>query len=111
MYFNLTGSPYKSQEHYRKVRKIGIVGGIWSVAFAIKFTASFFGDDIYNINPNSDNDFWSAAYLAVFTLITEILPIFLVVDGSFVKIFSAEHLETSLDESALLEHHNSKDTI
>jgi hypothetical protein len=61
---------------------------------------------------NSENDFWSAAYLAVFTLITEILPVFLVVDGSFVKIFSAEHLETSLDdESALLGHHNSKETI
>lgn len=48
----------------------------------------------------------------MFTLITEILPVFLVVDGSFVKIFSAEHLETSLDdESALLGAHLSKDTI
>lgn len=47
IYFNLTGSPYKSLDYFRKVRKIGIVAAVWSVAFAIKFLASFFGDELY----------------------------------------------------------------
>lgn len=89
------------------------MAAVWSVAFAIKFTASFFGDELYQLNVHKDNDFWQAAYLAVFTLITEILPVFLVVDGSFVKIFSAEHLEATIGEEvdALLGAHLSKETI
>lgn len=112
IYCNLTGSPYKSYELYQKVRKIGIVCAVWGVAFVIKFTASFFGDELYDLNVNKDDDFWQAAYLAVFTLITEIVPVFAVIDGSFVKIFSAEHLETTIDEEVtFIASHLSKDTV
>jgi hypothetical protein len=63
------------------------------------------------LNVKGEDDFWQAAYLAIFSLITEVIPVFIVVDGSFVKIFSAEHLETTIDaETSALVTHFSKET-
>jgi hypothetical protein len=94
IYSQLTGSPYKSQDHWRKVRKLIVVCTVWTFAFFIKFTAVFLGMSMYNFNVKTSNDFWSACFFAVFTLVTETIPLFLVVDGSFAKIFTGEHLET-----------------
>jgi len=75
---------------------------VWTLAFAVKFVASFFGDNIYSLNVTKDTGFLGAAYLALFTMITEIFPLFLVVDGSFVKVFSGEHLEIDDDPDTSL---------
>lgn len=111
IYFSLAGSPYKSDDHYRKTRKVWIIAAVWTVAFAIKFTSSFFGDKFYDLNINNESNFGSAAFLAGFVLITEILPLFLVVDGNFVKVFSCEHIEQEADDTSLLIAHVSADTI
>lgn len=93
LYFTLTGSPYKKPEYFRIVRRIGVVCSVWTVAFIIKFTASFFGDEFYQLDVgNQASDFWQACYLAFFTIVTEILPIYLVIDSRFVEHFSADHL-------------------
>ncbi len=39
VYFKLNGLPYKSNAHFAKVRSVGIVCGIWTVAYAIKVIA------------------------------------------------------------------------
>ena len=39
VYFKLNGLPYKSNAHFAKVRSVGIVCGIWTVAFVIKLVA------------------------------------------------------------------------
>jgi hypothetical protein len=84
------------------VRKLAIVCVVWTIAFAVKFVASFFGDNIYSLNVTKDTGFLGAAYLALFTMITEIFPLFLVVDGSFIKVFSGEHLEIDDDRDTSL---------
>ena len=111
IYFQLAGTPYKSDDHYRKARWLGYICAGWTVAFAIKFTACFLGDNIYDIKVNKESGFLAAAYFAGYALITEILPLFLVVDGNFVKIFSCEHLEDSNQDTSLLIGHLSGDTI
>lgn len=70
---------------------------VWTFAFFIKFCAVFLGMKLYNFNVKTTNDFWSACGFAVFTLVTETIPLFLVVDGSFAKMFTGDHLEQTVD--------------
>ena len=101
-YCSLTGSPYKPYEDYRKVRRIGIACGVWSVAFFIKFTAALLGDKFYELSYSNGGDFWSACYLALFTIITEIIPLFMVIDGHFVRIMTGDHLEADTTDAERL---------
>lgn len=71
---------------------MGVVCAVWTTAFLVKFIASYFGGTIHNLNTTGENDFWTACYLAVITITTEILPIYLVIDKQFVKDFSGEYL-------------------
>ena len=46
VYFKLNGLPYKSDAYFAKVRNVGIVCGIWTVAYimkviAVRYSAAF----------------------------------------------------------------------
>ena len=94
-YFRLSGRPYKSQFFYRKVRHLGIVCTIWTVAILIKFVTTFFGPKAYDIDINADSqDFYTACVIAITSIFTEIVPIYCVLDSKFIKLFSFKHIES-----------------
>ena len=47
VYCKLVGSPYKDQKSYKYVRHLGIVCGVWSVAFGLKFVAVGEGKSLF----------------------------------------------------------------
>lgn len=104
IYFENTGSPYISKDHWRRMRKLIIVIVVWNVTFVIKFIATFFGQQLATggLITKPDAGFWGAIYVATFVIITEVLPLFMVIDGSFVKIFSGEAIEESHASQSLL---------
>jgi hypothetical protein len=115
IYFNLAGSPYKNKEYYKKIKHLYLVALIWTVAFIIKFVASFFGADVYNLDITGDgSNFWAACFLAIFTALTEILPLVLIINSNFVKIFSLDHLDTKLtdvENDFLYDEENEEDAL
>jgi hypothetical protein len=59
----------------------------------IKFVAVLFGLKLFQLNFKGSDDFWQACYLALFSIVTEIIPLILVIDGHFVRIMSGDHLQ------------------
>lgn len=47
VYCKLVGSPYKDRKSYKYVRHLGIVCGVWSVAFGLKFIAVGEGKSLF----------------------------------------------------------------
>jgi uncharacterized protein (DUF2164 family) len=102
VYCKLVGSPYKSSKHFEKVRHLGIVCGVWSVAFAVKFLAFALGSNLYAEGiKSSANNYSTALLLAVEDFLTIVIPVFLVVDKDFIKIMAAEFLEQSSEIRSL----------
>lgn len=78
-----------------------MVGGIWSVALILKGIASGFGETVFNIDAakaSDDNGFWSALLLATTIIVTDILPILLVLDNKFIQIFTCAHLDDQTND-------------
>lgn len=46
-YCKLTGTPYKSRKSYQSVKWVGLIGGYWSIAFGLKFSAVLLGNSLY----------------------------------------------------------------
>lgn len=94
MYFKLVGSPYKTERHYSKVRYLGIICGVWSIAFGIKFLAFAFGKNLLTDSIETQSSSYSTAILlAVEDFISIVIPVFLVVDKDFIKIMAAEFMQ------------------
>jgi len=73
-----------------------VVCGIWTTAFVIKVTASFMGLDVISVNSNTTSDeqkdFKSAVILALYSIVTELIPLYVVIEPRFVKIFTMNFL-------------------
>ena len=91
---------------------MGITCGIWTTAFIIKALSLLAGFDIITVKQNEnkptqdDTDFRNAVIIAVLSIVTELIPLYVVIDPKFVKIFSMEFLsKTDLhqDNDSLLE--------
>ena len=97
IYFKLVGSPYKSTEHYQKVRYLGVICGVWSIAFAIKFIAFALGGNLFTAEKGdtTNRSYSTALLLAIEDFLTLVIPIFLVVEKDFVSIMAAEFLDQS----------------
>ena len=95
IYFKLVGSPYKSTEHYQKVRYLGLICGVWSIAFAIKFIAFALGGNLFTAEKGAttNRSYSTALLLAIEDFLTLVIPIFLVVEKDFVSIMAAEFLD------------------
>jgi hypothetical protein len=46
-YLKLAGTPYKTQKSFEAVRWLGIVGGIWTLGFTIKFVIVIEGNSLF----------------------------------------------------------------
>ena len=81
-----------------------MVCAIWTAAFVIKRTVSFMGLDVMSTDPTSsttkaEDDFRDAVILALYSIVTELIPLYVVIDPRFVKIFTMNFLLTNVQAS------------
>ena len=92
------GAPYRKTKYFKIVRQQGIVCGVWSLSFAIKYVYTVLGMDLVSIDENAGKhrpvieDFRSAVLLAVQSILTELIPLYMVIEPDFVKNFNMEFL-------------------
>lgn len=72
---------------------MGIICGVWSVAFGLKFLGFFLGKNLYTADTDADPAYSTALLLAVEDFLTIVIPIFLVVEKDFVSVMASEFLE------------------
>lgn len=76
------------------------MAGVWTVSFLIKFGAGVLGIGLTDLQNNTlKSDFYSAIFLAVESVITELIPLYFVMDPRFVKIFTLNFLINNILES------------
>jgi hypothetical protein len=84
VYCKFSGQPYKSQAHFEKVRKLGLVCGIWTVAYIIKVFAIFYGSNILSLSDQTTISLATACTMALTDFFTIIVPYYCVIDSDFV---------------------------
>ena len=100
-YFKHTGMPYKNEKLYKKVKYFGIIAGVWSVAFLIKFGFGIYGTKAYE---NSDEETLSTAILiAAGAICCDMVPYLAIIDSKFIKIYSMAHLKDLVSKSGNIE--------
>lgn len=93
VYCKLVGSPYKDLKTYKYVRHVGIVCGVWSVAFGLKFIAVGEGKSLFQIDISQDTpEVWTACILGLTDFFTIVIPLYCVIDAKFIKIMTCKHL-------------------
>lgn len=94
IYCKLVGSPYKDKKCYKCVRHLGIVCGVWSIAFMLKFIAVGKGKSLFQIDISGTTpEVWTACILGLTDFFTIIIPLYCVIDSKFVKIMTFKHLQ------------------
>lgn len=92
LYCKFSGSPYKTEEHHKKLRYTGWVFGIWTVSFILKLIISIIGT--YKFKDSIlDETFGESILITLFCLFTEILPYSSALEGKFMNIFQMKHLQ------------------
>lgn len=81
-----------------------MVCAFWTIGFGLTFVGSVLSVDLLNMvsSPHHEtkvDDFRSAIILAVDSILTEIIPLLLVIDARFVKIMTMEYLEKQVAET------------
>lgn len=90
-YFKHTGMPYRNDKLYKKVRYFGIVTGVWSVAFLLKFGFGIYGTKAYKA---AETETLSTAILiAAGAIVCDMVPYLAIIDSKFIKIYSMAHLK------------------
>ena len=107
-YFRLTGKPYKKQKHYYKLRLIGALAGYWSVSIVLKMVATFYGEDVHNIDDDANSDFWSTLLFAITVFVTDVGPCFCSLDRRIIKTMTMQHLEEEVSSES---DEESKDSV
>lgn len=92
VYCKYTGQPYKSAQHYKVVKEVGIVCAIWTVAYVIKLIAIIEGANILSLKDQNTIDLAAACSMAFVDFLTLIVPYYCVVDLNFVNMLTGEHL-------------------
>ena len=101
-YCKYTGTPYKNRKSFQSVRWVGLIGGVWSIAFAVKFLTVLLGHSLYQINSSMENQkAYQACLVGLCDFFSMIVPIFFISDIHFIKIFSAKHLNPSVKSQNL----------
>lgn len=99
-YCRLTGTPYKTRKHFQAVRWIGLIGGYWSLAFGMKFCSVIIGSSLYQFNASDNNQaVYQACLIGLTDFLCVIVPVFLISDTYFIKVFSAKHFEAKVESA------------
>lgn len=72
------------------------------------------GIDLISVNTNEDHtiagdDFRSAVILALYSIVTELIPLYTVIEPRFVKIFSMNFLQSATTEETELDAEEKKE--
>ena len=100
-YLKMAGQPYKNQKSFEAVRWIGMTAGIWTIGFVIKFFVVIFGNSLYQASEQSTSRVlvYQACIVSLCDYCSVIVPIFLVTDTYFIKVFSAVHLAPKIEDN------------
>lgn len=86
--------PYISESHYKGVKHVGFVVAYWSCAFILKFATQGVKELNPGIKPNSASDgqqnqsLLQAILYFSLCLVCDLVPLMLVIDSQFIKIFT-----------------------
>jgi len=91
VYFKYTGVPYKEEKFYRNIKHVGLISGLWTFCFLLKFglgayDTSIFEEDLENGNVGTAFIIGGAA------IVTEFIPYMAVMDTKFIDVFSMRFL-------------------
>ena len=114
LYCRYAGMPYISMGHYKGVKHVGFVVAYWSLAFVAKYATIPVESLNPGIKPNSGNTNTSqnqglltAILYFSLCLVCDLVPLMLVVDSQFIKIFTFDLIrkhKSNEDESADIEN-------
>ena len=98
-YCRNAGNPYHNDKYKRYVHKFKFVVVYWNFAFITKLIFSNVGVNITDFDGSSDNpdvssdDFWYSIETFANIMISEIIPLYFVIDNKFIKIFTMQFLD------------------
>lgn len=69
---------------------MGIIFGVWTVAFVIKLIIALVGNKIYNYYAD-DNSFTESILIVVLCLVTEVIPYIATLDRTFINILQTDY--------------------
>ena len=114
LYCRYAGMPYISNLHYKGVKHVGFVVAYWSWAFVVKYATIPVDELNPGIKPNSGNShtnqnqgLLTAILYFSLCLVCDLVPLMLVVDSEFIKIFTFDLIrkhKSNEDESADIEN-------
>ena len=98
-YCRNAGNPYHNDKYKRYVHKFKFVVVYWNFAFITKLIFSNVGVNITDFDGSSDDpdvssdDFWYSIETFANIMISEIIPLYFVIDNKFIKIFTMQFLD------------------
>ena len=95
-YCRNAGNPYLNDKNKKYVRKFKMVIIVWNVAYLAKFLFSSIGVTIVDMSesPPNQDDFKYAVETFANIMLTEIIPVYYVIDKKIIKIMTLKFLDT-----------------
>ena len=94
-YCRNAGNPYLNDKNKKYVRKFKVVIIVWNVAYLAKFLFSSIGVTIVDMSesPPNEEDFKYSVETFANIMLTEIIPVYFVIDKKIIKIMTLKFLE------------------
>ena len=102
-YCRNAGNPYHNEKFRKYTHKVKFVVVYWNFAFIVKLILSNAGVNITDFDGTSDNpdissdDFWYSVETFANIMISEIIPLYFVIDYKFIKIFTMKFLDKNTE--------------
>ena len=85
---------YRNRKFYWSVRYVGLVAGYWTVAFSAKFFMILFGQSLFQVDQDTNKEVFQACMISMTDFFSVVVPMFLVSDTYFIKVFSGKQFKT-----------------
>ena len=94
-YCRNAGNPYLNEKNKKYVRKFKVVIIVWNVAYLAKFLFSSIGVTIVDMSesPPNEEDFKYSVETFANIMLTEIIPVYFVIDKKIIKIMTLKFLD------------------
>ena len=100
LYCRYVGYNYKSDEHQKNLKKIGCVAFYWTITLMLKTMAYYVKELQFDWTPPKEDDQDQSTFQAIgiflfffaVTFVTDVVPLVIVIDSQFIKIFSFEFI-------------------
>lgn len=96
-YCRNAGNPYLNEKNKKYVRKFKVVIIVWNVAYLAKFLFSSIGVTIVDMSesPPNEEDFKYSVETFANIMLTEIIPVYFVIDKKIIKIMTLKFLDNA----------------